>query len=74
MERQIKTFKELMGEISWSWDENFDDPIVNHGDGSYSVHKLDVFPDHINYKGNITKISKQAYMGFKAFYALVESM
>lgn len=73
-EHRIETFKELMDEICYSWDGNFPDPIVRHSDGSFSVHKLDIFPDHINYKGNITKISKQAFMGVKAFYALVETM
>lgn len=65
----INTFRELMNEINWSWEEPHE--IISHGDGTYSLNKLFIAPTYVNYKTESYELSEGAYNDFVIFWRLL---
>lgn len=70
------SFRELMGEICWNWqpDNALHHDIVDHGDGAYSVDKLEIMPGRVSYKTDNWKITKEVYDKFVTFYVAVSHL
>jgi len=67
----IKSFKELLGEISWSWDYPKYD-FVRYSDGSYSLNKLHIEPDRVSYKTESWLLAPGVFEEFEVFVDFLE--
>lgn len=65
-----KSFKELMGEIAWSWD-NIERPILKIDENHYQLNKLAVTPEHTEYKGEYTNMTPEIWQQFLKFVEMV---
>ena len=68
---KISSFKELMNEITWSWDYPLYD-IEKHEDG-YSLNKLFISRNRVSYKTESWELAPGVYREFERFYRFLES-
>lgn len=69
---EIKSFKELMSEISYSWEYPLYD-IQKYNDGSFGINKLHIKANEVSYKTQLYSIPIHVYEEFCKFYEFLES-
>lgn len=69
---KISSFKELLGHIAWSWEYPQYD-FHKQGD-TYSLNKLYIMPNMIQYKAETYYLAEGVYESFEAFYNLLQMM
>lgn len=68
-EGKISTFRELMDEVTWSWEQAYE--IHKHEDG-YSLNKLYIKPTEVTYKTSSWELAPGVFEKFERFYALLQ--
>jgi hypothetical protein len=68
----ISSFKELMNEISWSW--NYPEYEFIKYDGGYVLNKLYIEPDCVKYKTDTWYLSPGVYEDFEAFLRFLNGL
>lgn len=67
----IRSFKELLCEISWSWEYPMYD-LVDEGDG-FSLNKLFITPTRVTYKTERWELAPGVYEDVRRFYEFLKS-
>lgn len=68
-EAKITTFKELMDEVSYSWDHNYE--IHKTEEGNYVLNKLYISPTLVTYKTWSWDLSPGVFEKFEKFMELL---
>lgn len=69
---KIKSFKELLNEICWSYNYPLHD-IYRHENGDYSIDKLYIGPLEASYKTDIYELSPKVFEDLNRFYDFLVS-
>ena len=66
----ITTFKDLMSEVSYSWDYDYE--IIKTKEGHYSLNKLYIAPEYVTYKMDCYDLAPGVFAKFEKFYELLQ--
>lgn len=70
---KINSFKELMNEISWSWEYPLYDLHYDEKENSFYLNKLYILPDRVSYKCENWELAPGVFEDVKAFYNLLSN-
>lgn len=70
---KIKSFKELLNEIAWSWQYPVHDLHYNEKDNRFWLNKLSIMPDKLEYKGDYSELAPGVFEELKKFYMFLKS-
>lgn len=70
---KINTFKELLNEIAWSWQYPVYDLQYHESDNRFSLNKLSITSEHLEYKGDYEELAPGVFDELKRFYEFLKS-
>ena len=68
---KITTFKELMSEIAYSYDYQYNE-FSYMGDGEYCLNKLYIGPESVSYKTDYYELAPDVYQKFLVYLELLK--
>jgi hypothetical protein len=69
---EIGKFKDLMNEITWSWEYPTYD-FIKTSEGYYNLNKLTIGPDFVDYKTDYYPLAEGVFEQLELFYSLLEN-
>lgn len=73
MNKTIESFKELMNEISWSWDYPLHE-LLREKDGSFVLNKLYISPTEVMYKEDCWDLAPGVFEKVVKFYEFLKEV
>lgn len=69
---RINSFKELLAEISWSWEYPHYD-LERTEDGNFVLNKLYITPTEVAYKTELYTLAPGVFMDLERFYTFLQT-